>query len=83
MRKALFPSSRHGDFGLLRDLHGLYLLACEASVTNEVLRDGAMELRDEKLLALCDWARGQIDRQKIWCLTQVQDNAGQSLVVRH
>jgi anaerobic selenocysteine-containing dehydrogenase len=83
LRQALFPNSRHGDFGLLRDLHGLYLLACETSMTNEVLRDGAMELRDRELAALCDWAREQVDRQKIWCLTQVQDNAGQSLVVRH
>jgi ferredoxin-nitrate reductase len=83
LRTNLFPASRHGDFGLLRDLHGLYLLACETSVTNEVLRDGAMELRDRELLTLCNWTREQIDRQKVWCLTQVQDNAGQSLVVRH
>ena len=79
----LFPASRHGDFGLLRDLQGLYLLASETSVTTEVLLDGAMELRDRELLAFCEWTRQQVDRQKIWCLTQVQDNAGQSLVVRH
>jgi ferredoxin-nitrate reductase len=83
LRKVLFPRGRHGDFGLLRDLHGLYLLASEISVTTEILRHAAEELRDRELIDFCERSTHDSNRQKIWCLTQVQDNAAHSLVVPH
>jgi hypothetical protein len=83
LRETLFPNSRHGDFGLLRDLHGLCLLASEISTTTEILRHAAEELRDRPFIAFCEHAAQTAKRQHTWCLTQVQDNAAQSLVVPH
>lgn len=83
LRETLFPNSRHGDFGLLRDLHGLCLLASEIGTTTEILRHAAEELRDRPFIAFCEHAAQTAKRQHTWCLTQVQDNAAQSLVVPH
>jgi anaerobic selenocysteine-containing dehydrogenase len=77
----LFSRRRHGDFGLLRELHDLFLLASEVFVINAALLDAARELRDQDLVAFCVWMGEQSDRQKVWCLTQVKENAAQSLVV--
>lgn len=81
LKKVLFSDRRHGDFGLLRELHDLFLVTAEIYVTNLVLIDAAKELRDPELLDTCTWIADQADRQKVWCTTQVQDNAAQSLVV--
>jgi hypothetical protein len=81
LKKTLFARRRFGDFGLLRELHDLYLLATEIYVINSAVLDGAKELRDHALLCYCQWLEGQSDRQKIWCMTQVKENAAQSLVV--
>jgi ferredoxin-nitrate reductase len=83
LRKALFPAPRHGDFGLLRDLHSLYILAAELTITSEITIHAAQEIRDADLMSLCDFARDQSRRQEIWCLTQSQENAAQALVVPH
>jgi ferredoxin-nitrate reductase len=83
LRKSLFPAPRHGDFGLLRDLHSLYVLAAELIITSEIAIHAAQEIRDEALVSLCNFAREQSRRQEIWCLTQSQDNAAQALVVPH
>jgi anaerobic selenocysteine-containing dehydrogenase len=81
LRHALFNKHRFGDFGLLREVHDLYLLATEVSLANLVLLEAAKELRDEGLLDFCTWMAEQADRQKSWCTSQAQDNAAQSLVV--
>jgi hypothetical protein len=83
LRETLFPHARHGDFGLLRDLHGLCMLANELLTTTEILRHAAEELRDREFIDFCEHATQTAKRQQIWCTTQVQDNAAQSLVVPH
>jgi anaerobic selenocysteine-containing dehydrogenase len=81
LRETLFSKRRFGDFGLLRELHDLYLLATQVYVTNAVILDTAKELRDYELVRFCVWMEEQSDRQKVWCMTQVKENAAQSLVV--
>jgi hypothetical protein len=83
LRKTLFPEPRHGDFGLLRDLHSLYVLAAELTIASEISVHAAQEIRDADLVSLCEFARDQSRRQEIWCLTQAQENAAQALVVPH
>jgi ferredoxin-nitrate reductase len=83
LRETLFPAPRHGDFGLLRDLHSLNVLAAELTITAEIAVHAAQEIRDPDLLALCEFARDQSRRQGIWCHTQAQENAAQALVVPH
>jgi formylmethanofuran dehydrogenase subunit D len=79
--RTLFARRRHGEFGLLRELHDLFLLASETYVINTAVLDAAKELRDHELLRFCVWLEEQTDRQKVWCLTQVKENAAQALVV--
>jgi predicted molibdopterin-dependent oxidoreductase YjgC len=83
LRRTLFPKHRHGDYGLLRNLQALYLLATEICVTTQVMLSAAMEQRDRELVDFCQWMRDHAERQKIWRYTQTQDNAAQSLVVPH
>jgi hypothetical protein len=64
-------------------LHGLFLLASEIGVSAEIALHAAEEIRDPGLIELCRWMRDQADRQKIWSMTQVKENAAQSLVVPH
>jgi hypothetical protein len=81
LRQTLFNHHRPGDFGLLREVHDLFLMACEVYVTAEILLDSAKELRDQELIDFCIWMKSQADRQQMWCTTQVKENAAQSLVV--
>jgi ferredoxin-nitrate reductase len=81
LHHALFSKRRFGDFGLLRELHDLFLLASEVYVVNSAVLDAAKELRDCDLVGFCLWMEEQCDRQKIWCMTQVKENAAQALVV--
>jgi hypothetical protein len=83
LRQTLFPTPRHGDFGLLRDLHALYVLSGEITATTEIAVHAAQEIRDAELVSLCKFALDQSRRQEIWCLTQCQENAAQALVVPH
>jgi ferredoxin-nitrate reductase len=83
LRETLFSAPRHGDFGLLRELHSLYVLAAELTIASEIAVHAAQEVRDAELVSLCEFARDQSRRQEIWCLTQSQENAAQALVVPH
>ncbi|HVK05769.1 MAG TPA: nitrate reductase [Armatimonadaceae bacterium] len=82
LRRALFPPGvRGGGFGLVRDLHGLFVMACETHVTIRIVTDAAKELRDRDLVALCARMEEQNHRQRTWCLTQLKENAPSALVV--
>lgn len=81
LRSTLFPGPRAGGFGLLRDLHALHVLVAHALVGAKVLRDAAMELRDEDLRAACDAAQAQNQRQQAWVDTMIKESAGQSVAV--
>jgi anaerobic selenocysteine-containing dehydrogenase len=71
---------RSGGFGLLRDLHALFVLAA-VHMNNVVLRNAAKELRDNELLNVCNFIAQQIHRQQAWALTQVKEHAADSVVV--
>jgi hypothetical protein len=83
LRRSLFPRTRHGDFGLLRDLQALSLLASEILVSAEIAHGAAQELRDAALVEACEWLMEQAKRQRTWCLTVAKENAAQALVVKH
>ena len=81
MRRALFPPLRAGAFGLLRDLHDLYLMNAEELATLMIVLQAAKALRDDELLQACGHIEGEIDRQRSWLMTQLKKRAPQSLVV--
>lgn len=81
LRRLLFPEPRAGGFGLLRDLHALYVLAADAHVATEVVDDAARELRDEPLHELCLALREQNRRQRAWVETMIKESAAQSVAV--
>ncbi len=81
LRRALFPKPRAGGFGLLRDLHSLYVLAADAHVAAKVVDDAARELRDDALHELCLHLNGQNQRQQAWVDTMIKESAPQSVVV--
>jgi anaerobic selenocysteine-containing dehydrogenase len=81
LRQALFPAARGGGFGLVRDLHALFLMASEVHITITIVMDAARELRDHDLLEACLWMEEQSKRQRAWCMTMVKENAPSALVV--
>ncbi len=78
---ALFHGKRSGGFGLLRDLHDLWLLASESHISWEVLHQAAKALRDEELAAICQAGRTFNNRQVAWLRTRIDAAAPQTLVV--
>jgi hypothetical protein len=72
---------RTGPVGLLRDLQDLHLLASLVDVTGTVLRQAALALRDEELLALLEDHRAETAIQEAWLLTRIKQAAPQALLV--
>ena len=81
MRRALFPPARPGAFGLLRDLHDLYLMASECGVTLLVARQAALGLRDRRLIEATARVEAQNSRQVSWLMTHLKKRAPQTLIV--
>lgn len=81
LRQTLFPTPRAGAFGLLRDLHGLFLLASEIHVALSIVMQAAKQLRDESLVQCCVHLDEQNKRQQAWLMTQIQHRAPHTLVV--
>ena len=78
---ALFHGKRSGGFGLLRDLHDLWLLASESHISWEVLHQAARAIRDEELEPICEAGRTLNNRQIAWLRTRIDAAASQALVV--
>jgi hypothetical protein len=78
---ALFDKPRMGAMGLLRDLHGLWLLANEVKLCWTVLHQAAQALRDQELEMSCLQFGEQTNRQIAWLLTKIRQSAAQVLVV--
>lgn len=78
---SLFSGPRSGGFGLLRDLHDLYLLTTEAYLSWTVLRQAAEALRDKELIAACNKLGGETELQRSWLRTRVKQAAPQALLV--
>jgi ferredoxin-nitrate reductase len=81
LRSALFPAVRAGAFGVLRDLHALFVMAAEVHVALTIVMQASKELRDEGLLAACMHMDEQNKRQRAWLMTQIEHRASHTLVV--
>ncbi len=81
LRAAVFPVARSGAFGLLRDLHDLYLMWAESNAALTIVMQAAKALRDRELLEACAHVEGQLDRQRGWIMTQIKQRAAQTLTV--
>jgi ferredoxin-nitrate reductase len=81
LRTTLFQTVRAGSFGVLRDLHGLYVMASEIHIALTIVMQASKELRDEELLDACIHMDEQNKRQQAWLLTQIEHRAPHTLVV--
>ena len=81
LRGTLFPAARAGAFGLLRDLHALFVMASEIHVALSIVMQASKELRDKELLSICIHMDEQNKRQQAWLMTQIEHRASHTLVV--
>lgn len=79
--EALFTTPRMGAFGMLRDLHGLWLLVHEAQICWIILHQAAQALRDASLESVCRECGEHSKRETMWLLTKIKSAAPQVLVV--
>jgi hypothetical protein len=73
--------TKMGSLGLLRDLHGLWLMACEVEMCYIILSQAAKALRDKALELMCEQFCEYTNRQKMWLQTKIKTSASQTLVV--
>jgi ferredoxin-nitrate reductase len=81
LRQTLFPTPRTGAFGILRDLHNLFILASEIHIALTIVMQASKQLRDEALLEACIEMDTQNKRQQAWLITQINHRAPHTLVV--
>src|SRR5215211_2347409 len=81
LRTALFRGPREGGFGLVRDLHDLWLMATETQLCWTILSQAAAALRDAEMKDVCDRCGQESGRQIAWLRTRVKLAAPQALVV--
>jgi anaerobic selenocysteine-containing dehydrogenase len=81
LRTTLFPAVRAGAFGVLRDLHALFVMASEIHIALTIVMQCSKELRDEELLDVCIHLDEQNKRQQAWLVTQIEHRASHTLVV--
>jgi hypothetical protein len=77
----LFHGPRPDAFGVLRDLHDLYLMTAEVDVVWTLVGQAAQGARDEELHAIVTECEGETAIQMKWCETQLRQRAPQVLVV--
>lgn len=83
-RPRMTPGPGGGDGGglaLLRDLHGLYLLATGCDLSWSVVAQAARGLRDDELLGLARDCAPETAVQLLWLRTRMHQAAPQVLVV--
>jgi hypothetical protein len=78
---ALFGGPRGGPIGLLRDLHDLYLMACECDIAWTVVGQAAQGARDAELLTTVQTCEGETAMQVAWARSRMKEAAPQALVV--
>jgi hypothetical protein len=77
----LFRGTRTGGLGLLRDLHDLYLMACECDMAWTLVGQAAQGLRDRELFEVVTACEGETEMQLKWLRTRMKQAAPQALVV--
>jgi hypothetical protein len=81
LHSTLFQGAREGPLGLLRDLHDLYLMACECDVTWTLVGQAAQGARDADLLDVVERSEGETATQLKWLKSRMKEAAPQVLVV--
>jgi ferredoxin-nitrate reductase len=81
LREALLEPGRMGGFGMLRDLHDLWMMAEESLVILTILHQAAKALRDADLLDVVTAVAETNSRQAAWLLTRIKRAAPQALIV--
>jgi hypothetical protein len=81
LRSELFNGIRSGPLALLRDLHDLYLMACESAISWTVIRQASQGARDPALLELATRGESMTDGHVAWITTRMKQAAPQALVV--
>jgi hypothetical protein len=77
----LFRGTRSGGLGLLRDLHDLYLMACECDMAWTLVGQAARGLRDQDLVEVVQGCESETAIQLKWLRTRMKQAAPQALVV--
>lgn len=77
----LFQGTRTGGLGLLRDLHDLYLMACESDITWTLVGQAAQGVRDRELLDVVGACESDTSIMLAWLRTRMKAAAPQALVV--
>lgn len=81
LRESLFSALRGGTFGLLRELHDLYLLYSETHIALTIVGQAAQALQDHELHALVDRFDQQNQEQRNWLLHELKHRAPPTLVI--
>jgi len=81
LHSELFRGPRSGGLGLLRDLHDLYLMACECDIAWTLVGQAARGARDRELLELVEGCAGETAIALKWLATRMKAAAPQALVV--
>ena len=81
LHTAIFTGVRTGGLGLLRDLHDLYLMAAECSISWMIVGQAARAARDDDLAVVVAQCEGETALQMKWLVTRMKQAAPQALVV--
>jgi hypothetical protein len=81
LHRTLFDGARSGSLALLRDLHDLYVMACESDICWTLVAQGAQGARDPELLAVVQQCAPATAAQLAWLRTRLKQSAPQALVV--
>jgi len=81
LHSELFQGTRGGGLGLLRDLHDLYLMACECEIAWTLVGQAAQGARDTELFEVVQRCAGETSVQLKWLTTRMKQAAAQALVV--
>ena len=81
LHSELFRGTRDGGFGLLRDLHDLYLMTAECDIAWTLVGQAAQGARDDDLLEVVNGCEGETATQLSWLRTRMKQAAPQALVV--
>jgi hypothetical protein len=81
LHATLFAGTREGPLGLLRDLHDLYLMACECDMAWTLVGQAAQGARDTDLLEVVQGCEGETATQLKWLKSRMKEAAPQVLVV--
>ncbi|MGH6914729.1 MAG: hypothetical protein ACREH3_13605, partial [Geminicoccales bacterium] len=81
LHSELFAGTRGGPLGLLRDLHDLYLMACECDICWTLVGQAAQGARDRDLSEVVERCEGETAIKIKWLETRMKQAAPQALVV--